>query len=1226
MKMKKTTILSSIGFLMLSIFSFQLNAQNLWWEKLPPTTNQPQSNKIDSNNSNQEILFNIQHQNLKNLLTRTSPGVFGKGNNLVLSFPDQENSKKNYAIIKAEVMHPELASKYPELKTYTGVATDGSKDRIRFSYSPTTGIRGIVIKPKIGTFLIEPISSGKHRFYSFKTEEKIAFDCLIEEVARKNIANKVIKNANIVGDGFVRKYRLAVTVSGEYSQHFLDGTESNQSKKKEKVLAAIVASVNRINEIFERDFGITLELVANNDAIIFLDPNTDPFVKKDSPIGKILSPEPQVTIDRFIGVSNYDVGHAFLKDHLTRGNSGGSIGNVCVNSEKGGAFSIHPAPGSESFNMLVAHELGHQFGAHHTGNGSCYFRSTSTVEPSSGSTIMSYAGICSPNVQDHQDPYFNYVNINDVKAYIRSTSCATSISTSNNAPIANAGKDYFIPKSTAFVLEGNATDQNEEDVLTYCWEQNDAEKSPANTTPQSDWAVGPLFRSRIPSNSSKRYFPQLEDVIQGNLTPTWEVIPSVARTLNFRFTVRDNHIGGGSIASDETRITVSANAGPFIVNTPNTNVNWAVGSSQIVSWNVAGTTGNGINAAKVDILLSTDGGKTYPIIIASEVSNDGSHHIIVPNNAGTQNRIMVKGSNHIFYDISNENFTITGGITDTQTPSTPTNLIASSVGETTLSLSWTASTDNVGVTGYDVYQGSTLLTNVTGTTYNVTGLSSSTTYNFTVRAKDAAGNQSAVSNTASATTTGGTTNPTYCNAGRQGSNYIGEVIFGSISNTSANGSYSNNTSQSTSVQKGASVSLTVTPGITSSNWSSNVVGAWIDWNQDGDFVDADEQVLMKTPGTGGETVNVTIPNTAKDGATRLRVRYRWGSNPNPCGTTANDGDEVEDYTVNVGGEITDTQAPSAPTNLTASSVGETTLSLSWTASTDNVGVTGYDVYQGSTLLTTVTGTSYNVTRLTANTSYTFTVKAKDAAGNESASSNTISIITLDDVNPIPVYCDAGRQGINYIAEVKFGSISNTSANDSYSNNTSQSTSVQKGASVSLTVTPGITSSNWSSNVVGAWIDWNQDGDFEDADEQVLMKIPGTGGETVNVTIPNTAKDGATRLRVRYRWGSNPNPCGTTADDGDEVEDYTINIDSLKSKAGRDENMNINIYPVPVSKVVNIALKNTKKATYEIVNLLGKIVAKGQVVSTINVATFRKGWYILKVTQDNNTYFKRFIKN
>jgi len=194
-----------------------------------------------------------------------------------------------------------------------------------------------------------------------------------------------------------------------------------------------------------------------------------------------------------------------------------------------------------------------------------------------------------------------------------------------------------------------------------------------------------------------------------------------------------------------------------------------------------------------------------------------------------------------------EDYTVNlgGSTADTQAPTAPTNLAASNITQTTVDLSWTASTDNVGVTGYDVYQGSTLLGTVTGTSTQVTGLTANTSYSFSVKAKDDAGNVSSASN----------------------------------------------------------------------------------------------------------TVNVTTLSDA------------------------------------------DTEAPTAPTNLAASNITQTTVDLSWTASTDNVGVTGYDVYQGSTLLGTVTGTSTQVTGLTANTSYSFSVKAKDDAGNVSASSNVVNVTT-----------------------------------------------------------------------------------------------------------------------------------------------------------------------------------------------------------------------------------------
>ncbi|MFC4005893.1 glycosyl hydrolase family 18 protein [Nonomuraea purpurea] len=188
-----------------------------------------------------------------------------------------------------------------------------------------------------------------------------------------------------------------------------------------------------------------------------------------------------------------------------------------------------------------------------------------------------------------------------------------------------------------------------------------------------------------------------------------------------------------------------------------------------------------------------------------------------------------------------------GGGTDTSPPSVPGNLRSTGVTNTSVALAWNASTDNVGVTGYEVYRGSTLVTTVTGTTHTDTGLTAGTAYTYTVRARDAAGNRSANSNSVTATTTGG----------------------------------------------------------------------------------------------GG----------------------------------------------------TDTSPPSVPGNLRSTGVTNTSVALAWNASTDNVGVTGYEVYRGSTLLTTVTGTTHTDTGLTAGTAYTYTVRARDAAGNRSANSNSVTATT-----------------------------------------------------------------------------------------------------------------------------------------------------------------------------------------------------------------------------------------
>jgi chitodextrinase len=670
------------------------------------------------------------------------------------------------------------------------------------------------------------------------------------------------------------------------------------------------------------------------------------------------------------------------------------------------------------------------------------------------------------------------------------------------------------------------------------------------------------------------------------------------------------------------KITVNATAGPFTVTAPNTAVSYVGGSSQTITWNVAGTTANGVNCANVDILISTNGGSTWSTLLAA-TPNDGTQAVTIPNTPGTQNRIMIKGTNHIFFDVSNTNFTITTGTTaDTTAPSTPT-LSASGTTQTTTNLTWTASTDNVGVTGYDVYRGTTLLTTVTGTTYTATGLTASTAYSFTVRAKDAAGNVSASSNTVNVTTLAATT-ATYCTA--QGNSTadekIGRVQIGTINNASTGtAGYEDFTNLSTNLSKGSAYTITVTPSWTGTVYSEGY-GVWIDYNGDKDFDDAGELVWSNaasttTPVSG----SFTVPTSASTVSTRMRVAMRYNTTPSACG--AFDYGQVEDYTVNLTTTTADTTAPSTPT-LSASGTTQTSTNLSWTASTDNVGVTGYNVYQGTTLLTTVTGTTYNVTGLTASTAYSFTVKAKDAAGNLSASSNTVNVTTL--ANTTVTYCTS--QGNNTaderIGRVQYGTINNASTGTAgYENFTAISTNIVRGTANTITITPTWTGTVYSEGYA-VFIDYNNDGDFLDAGETVLtIAATKTTPVSGSFTIPAGTTTGAKRMRVSMKYNGVPTSC--EAFSYGQVEDYTINVTS-SAKENELNPFTISLYPNPVKgNVLNIS-GFEGEGSYRIFSTMGQELANGKVENnTINVGDLATGTYMIEVTTTNGSNMKRFIK-
>jgi hypothetical protein len=657
-------------------------------------------------------------------------GVQARTADKVVTFPTPDGNLERFTIIEASVFHPKLAAKYPGIKSYAGQGMDDPTATIRFSISDDHGFYGMILSGEKSSIYIDPYSQDKKTYTVYSRKDLPSrpsdFQCFTEHPERKTVSGNT---AGRTDDKKLRKYRLALSCNAEYGNIFA-GTTGTDAQKKARILSQMNITMTRVNGVYERDLSITMELVPNNDVIIYFgSTSTDPWSGE-------FNDKTQQVIDDAIGNANYDIGHNF---NTSGGGNAGCIACVCTTGSKGSGYTGSTNPTGDAFDIdYVAHEMGHQFGGYHTqSNSSCRSGSGSTeVEPGSGSSIMGYAGICNANVQNNSDAYFAYVNIRDISQNIQSgasASCAQVINLVNNPPTANAGSDYTIPKSTAFVLKGQGSDPDG-DAVTFTWEQNDPQNPNSNAAPTPTRTVGPMFRSLEGTVSPNRYLPKISDVVANNLAPTWEVIPSVARTLNFSLTVRDNKAGGGQTSDDLMRVTVDGTAGPFVVNAPNTAVTWSVGSSQTVTWSVASTNIAPVNCANINILLSTDGGFTYPVTLISNTPNDGSEVITVPNNTSTTCRIKVEAADNIFYDISNVNFSITGG--GSCTAITPTGVTLSAITATSATVSWSTVT---GAT-YDVQYrptGSTLWNTVPASTatVSISGLTSNTAYEVQVRSK-----------------------------------------------------------------------------------------------------------------------------------------------------------------------------------------------------------------------------------------------------------------------------------------------------------------------------------------------------------------------------------------------------------------------------------------------------------------------------------------------------------
>ncbi len=586
----------------------------------------------------------------------------------IVEFPDADGELIKFKVSETAILHPKLAIRFPSIKSYQGRGVDDNALSVHFTTNKL-GLYAMILSPQKGTMFIDPYTKNRKKYSVYFKIDAVSdksFTCLTIDNEIAEAKNNALKSGT--NDLKLRTFRLALAATEEYSNFHVDaagvGAGSSRTDSIAAVLSAIVVTMNRVNPIFERDVALTMQLIANNDQIIYLqtDPGADPYSNNN---GSAMLIENQNTINSVIGFTNYDIGHVFST-------GGGGVANrasVC-GSNKAKGVSGSALPVGDSFNVdYVAHEMGHQFGANHTFNGTAgncaggNRNNATAIEPGSGSTLMSYAGICGPqqNIQANSDSYFHMVSIAEIYDNITngfSQCAAVSNFTFNlNQPTANAGSDYTIPKSTPFVLRGQGADLDG-DALTYGWEQMDNEVSGISIPPSSTQTGGAVFRSFPPSLEANRYFPNMQTIATGG-SSTWEVLPSVSRTMNFALTVRDNVVGEGQTTSDNTLITVNDIAGPFLVTSQNTTgISWEENDTKTITWDVAGTTANGIDESHVNILLSTDGGLTFPITLASNTPNDGVQNILVPNTPSPNVRVMVQAVSSIFFAINNENISI----------------------------------------------------------------------------------------------------------------------------------------------------------------------------------------------------------------------------------------------------------------------------------------------------------------------------------------------------------------------------------------------------------------------------------------------------------------------------------------------------------------------------------------------------------------------------------------
>ncbi|MEM9548713.1 MAG: reprolysin-like metallopeptidase [Bacteroidota bacterium] len=649
-------------------FLGSVNAQSIWTKSsLSSFRDAPEEDKmiLPEHYEAYQLAFDDLKKNLEGTPTEEDKkkGISGT----IVSLPMPNGKFESFEVFDAPVMAPKLAAKYPSIKSYKGRSLDTPGMNVRFDTGPYGLHAAIHGTSKV--VYIDPYIRGN-------TNDYLTYD-VKDHLSQMDITTPIcgVHDQKIRSFGKHRKvqkrnsepvplkvYRFALACTGEWGS--IRGSVEN-------ALADMNTGLNRINQIFENELAIRLVLIDNNDLLIHLDGPSDPYLVVNEGLA-MLNANTGIVNQR-VGLDAYDIGHVYHTSCDVGGVA--SLGSMCRNGTKAAAVTCH-----YSFNLnfmaasVTAHELGHQMTAQHTFN-NCTGDGNETLsnafEPGSGSTIMSYGGLCGSNnvVGNGQGgDYYHVASLiqiyNHTRDGLAGEGCAEFIETDNVEPTVTIlhENDFYIPEDTYFFLEGKGEDENAEDELTYAWEQMNKGNPLDGLSPLgSPIGDAPHFRSLPPTTSPVRYFPSPDNIIAGNFDRT-EVAFKGNRTVNFMLTVRDNNAEAGTAVWDEVQFNVVETPVKFGITSQNSSEVYEVGDQIDVTWNVAETYNFPVNAKFVDILLFTGNFSNFSLenttMLAERVANNGSAKVYLPDVTTNNGRIIIRASESIFFSINSTNIRI----------------------------------------------------------------------------------------------------------------------------------------------------------------------------------------------------------------------------------------------------------------------------------------------------------------------------------------------------------------------------------------------------------------------------------------------------------------------------------------------------------------------------------------------------------------------------------------
>ncbi|WP_299873742.1 reprolysin-like metallopeptidase [uncultured Cocleimonas sp.] len=642
-----------IGLLSLIAFS------NLYSDPIVPEFWQDVSNDIQPleisgklHKSSQQFVkrsLRLDEASLRDYLTASSTqtltdSMAAKPSQKFLDLPLPDNDSIRVKVVDEALLSNELQQRYPDTHAWRVVGVDDPAVSGRIDIT-SNGFHGMLILENGDTVYIDPDKNNSGLYSSFSKEInvdhfKTEFNCQVHDHESKlDIGNNLTTAAKTLAASPSQNlitYRLALAGTGEYTQ--------SQGGTSSSAYASMITTINRVNEIYQRDLGVKLQLVTD-ESIVYTDSSADPYTNNSA---MSLVSENIENLNKVIGSENYDIGHVFAQGSL-----GGLAfaASACQESYKAGGATGTPTPNGETFSVeYVAHELGHQLGATHTFNSeqrSCSGNNRvqiTAVEPGSGSTIMSYSGLCgTDNIQTVSDAVFHWASIDQITEYTNNATgntCGTRTSTVHEDLSVDAKEDLNIPANTPFMLKG-ATSGG----VTYSWDQLD---TGAASSVAEDLGENAIIRSLLPNSESTRYIPSLTNLFE-ETTLIGETLPKMNRELNFAFLARGQK---GGIATDFKKLLVTDSGSVFKVLSHTNPEILQQGQETLIEWDVAGTNSSPINCKEVDIqLIRLNGVKN---VLLEGTANDGNENVTIPLTTPDMQeaRIMVACNNDSFFNIS----------------------------------------------------------------------------------------------------------------------------------------------------------------------------------------------------------------------------------------------------------------------------------------------------------------------------------------------------------------------------------------------------------------------------------------------------------------------------------------------------------------------------------------------------------------------------------------------